>query len=448
MTVEELTDVVRSLIVSRDHAGVAALAVQLGPVEWSRVVPNLSAGEVAALLHWLPDDEVPEVLAALEPSVAAAILRRLSRKEAAGLLEAMDPDDATDVIDALPDADAEQILVQMEPAEAAELRVLLSYPPDTAGGLMTPAFVAITPELRADQAIAALRRVAEEAETVNYVYVLEEDGRLLGVLSLHQLVLNRPETPVRALMAPETVRVRADADQEVVAKLLTERNLFALPVVDERDHLLGIVTLDDISDVLEQEATEDIERLGGSQPLETPYRLAPISLLFRRRIIWLLALFVAEAYTGTVMRAFEDELAKVVALAFFVPLLIGTGGNIGSQVTTTLVRAMAVGELRFRDIRWVFGKEVAVGLAMGGVMAAAALGRAEILGVGADVGIVVALTIAAICIWSSAVASVLPLGLRKLRIDPAVVSAPLITTLVDGTGLVIYFTIAKVVLNL
>lgn len=448
MAIEELTDEVQRHIVSRDRAGIAALASLIGPSAWADVVTTLDPAEVALLLEWLPGEMVPEILAELDPATAAVILRTFAHHEAADLLEAMDPDDATDVIDELPAAEAERILVQMEPAEAAELRDLLSYPPDSAGGRMTPAFVAIAPGLRADQAIAALRRVAEEAETVNYVYVVDDDGRLLGVLSLHQLVLNRPDTPVRSLMAPDIVWVRADADQEAAARLLTERNLLSLPVVDEHDRLLGIITQDDVADVLEEEATEDIERLGGSQPLDTPYRLASVPLLFRRRIVWLLALFVAEAYTGTVMRAFEDELARVVALAFFVPLLIGTGGNIGSQVTTTLVRAMAVGELRLRDIRWVLGKEVVVGLAMGAVMAAAALGRAELLGVGADVGFVVALTIAAICIWSSTVAAVLPLVLQKLRVDPAVVSAPLITTLVDGTGLVIYFTIAKVLLNL
>ena len=448
MLVEGLLEDVRDLIAARDSAGVAALAERAGATEWAGVIPQLDPPEVAVLLQWLPDDEIPEVLAELEPATAAAILRTLSRHEAADLLEAMDPDDATDVIEELPDVEAEQILVQMEPSEAAELRELMTYPPDSAGGMMTPAFVAVAPDLRADEAIAALRRVAEMAETVNYVYVIDNRETLLGVLSLHNLVLSRSDTLVRQLMVTDIARVRADTDQEAAARLLTERNLLALPVVDADDHLLGIITQDDVADVLEEEATEDIERLGGSQPLETSYRLATIPLLFRRRIVWLLALFVAEAYTGTVMRAFQDELDKVVALAFFVPLLIGTGGNIGSQVTTTLVRAMAVGELRLRDLRWVLGKEVAVGLAMGAVMAIVALGRAELLGVGLDVGMVVSLTIAAICIWSSVVAAMLPLILRRLHVDPAVVSAPFITTLVDGTGLIIYFTIAKVLLDL
>ena len=360
----------------------------------------------------------------------------------------MSPDDATDVFAEFGAAEAEQLLVEMEPAEAAEIRELAAYPSDTAGGIMTPAFTAIDPEMRADEAIQALRQVAAEAETIYYVYVLDAEEHLLGVLSLHKLVLSRPETPVHELMIADPFRVRADADQEIAARTLTDHNLLALPVVDDENRLLGIITEDDIADVLEEEATEDIERLGGSQPLEVPYRLASVSLLVRRRIVWLLMLFLAEAYTGTVLRHYEAETQKVLALSFFIPLLIGTGGNVGSQTVTTLVRAMALGEVKLRDIRWVMAKEVTVAFMMGLIMAVFAFGRSAILHVGRDVGYVVALTVFSICIWSALVAAVMPLILKKLRIDPAVVSAPMITTVVDGTGLVIYFTIAKMILGL
>ncbi|HKG27197.1 MAG TPA: magnesium transporter, partial [Thermomicrobiales bacterium] len=333
MVQEAIVDEVRELLAARNRDGLADLAARLNPFDWADVVPHLSPEEVAILIQWLPDERVPDLLAELDPAAAAAILRTLSRNQAAAVLEAMDPDDAADVVEELPDAEAQQILIEMAPEEAAELRELLAYPAETAGGLMTPAFVAISPDLRADQAIAALRHVAEQAETLYYVYVIDEAEHLLGVLSLYKLVLTQPDTVVRELMVTNAIRVRADADQEEAARLLTDHNLLALPVVDEENRLLGIITQDDIADVLQEEATEDIERLGGSQPLDVPYRLATIPLLFRRRIVWLLALFVAEAYTGTVMRAFEDELARVVALSFFVPLLIGTGGNVGSQVT-------------------------------------------------------------------------------------------------------------------
>lgn len=448
MSTQELLAEIRSSINQRDSTGITTLAERVSPHEWAAVVPLLASTEAAVLLEWLPDAEIPGLLAELDPSDAAEILSTMTHPEAASLLGAMAPDDATDVVVELPDHVAERILVHMEPEDAAELRGLLEYPPESAGGIMTPAFVAISPDMHAAQAIAALQRVAEEAETLYYVYVLDEKDHLLGVLSLHRLVLTRPDSTIRELMISDPVRVHADTDQESAATLLTSHNLLALPVVDDDNRLLGIITQDDIADVIEAEATEDIERLGGSQPLEMPYRRAGVGTLVRRRIIWLLLLFVAEAYTGTVLRHYEEEIMQVVALSFFIPLLIGTGGNVGSQVTTTLVRAMAVGEVRLRDVRWVLGKEMVVGLILGLVMAVFAFGRSQILHVGTDVGLVIALTIMAICIWSATVAAVLPLILHKLRIDPAVVSAPLITTLVDGTGLVIYFTIAKFMLDL
>jgi magnesium transporter len=360
----------------------------------------------------------------------------------------MDPDDAADVVENLPDADVDEILVRMRAEDATQIRALANYEPDTAGGLMTPEYVAVSREARASEAIAAIRRLVDQAETVSYVYVVDAERHLLGVLSLYRLMLSGADTPVVELMAPTTVRVQATADQETAARLLTDRNLLAIPVVDGEDHLLGIITEDDVADVIEAEATEDIERLGGSQPIIVPYRVASVPLLFRKRIGWLLLLFVAEAYTGTVLRDFQDELAAVVSLSFFIPLLIGTGGNVGSQTVTLIVRAMALGEVSLRDVGWIVFKEVRVGLLLGAVMAVVAFGRAAILGVGVDVGLVVSITILAICLWSATVAAALPLALRRLRIDPAVVSAPLITTLVDGTGLIIYFSIARVLLKL
>ena len=448
MQTNELLVHIRDLIETGNAAEIVALATRTQASQWADVIPQLDEDEVATLFRLIPDTELPDVLAELDPAHAAEILQTLNRFDAADLLGALSPDDAKDLIDELSDGHAEALLTLMAPADAEEIRELLAYPAESAGGIMTPAFVAIAPGLRAEQAIAALRQVSREAETMYYVYVLDETEHLLGVLSLHRLVLTLPETPVRDLMIVDPIVVHVGADQETAARRLTDHNLLALPVVDDENRLLGIITQDDIADVLEAEATEDIERLGGSQPLDIPYRMAGVALLFRRRVIWLLLLFAAEAYTGTVLRHFEGEISRVVSLSFFIPLLNGTGGNNGSQVTTTLVRAMAVGEVRLRDVRWVLAKEVSVGLVLGAVMAVFAFGRAEFLNVGTDVGLVIAITIAAICIWSATVAAVLPLLLQRARIDPAVVSAPLIMTLVDGTGLVIYFTIAKYMLNL
>ena len=444
----ELVAEVQALIREREREGVRGLAERIGPSEWADLVPQLEPSEVAVLLQWLPDEEIPLLLEELPPSEAARILRTLTRNEAAELLEEMDPDDAADVVEQLPDREADEILVRMDPGEAAEIRELSAYPPDSAGGIMTPAFVAVTRDATAAEATAAIRRLVDSAETVSYVYVIDEERHLLGVLSLYRLLLSPPTTPVVDLIAPTTIRVRATADREVAARLLTDRNLLAIPVVDDDDHLLGIITEDDVADVLLEEAAEDIERLGGSQPLEVPYRLASLPLLVRKRLPWLLLLFVAGAYTGTVMQAFQAELAQAVALAFFIPLLIGTGGNIGSQTVTLIVRSMALGEVTLRDIAWIIWKEIRVGLALGAIMAVIAFGRAVLLGVGNDVSAVVAVAILAISLWSATVAATLPLILRRIGIDPAVVSAPLITTLVDGTGLVIYLETARVMLAL
>jgi magnesium transporter len=388
-------------------------------------------------------------VAELDPFDAARLLGKLSRAQAADVLEEMDPDDAADVVDEFVPHEAEAILVEMELDEAADVRDLLSYPPESAAGIMTNEFVSLRPDLTADQALHELRRVAEEAETIYYVYITEPgSGRLLGVLSLRNLVLSRPWTQIQDLMVTDVVKVRASADQETAARLLDQRSLIALPVVDDHDRLLGIITADDAADVLLEEAGEDIERLGGSEPLEEPYLRASVLHLFRKRIAWLLVLFVAEAYTGSVLRFFEDTLSEQIALAFFIPLLIGTGGNTGSQVVTTLVRAMGVGEVAFKDLARVVRREAVVGVLLGVVMALATYIRSWTLGVGLEVGPVVALTGLCIVIWAGIVAAVLPLLLRRLRVDPAVVSAPFITTLVDGTGLIIYFTIARWLLHL
>jgi magnesium transporter len=439
---------VQALIREREREGVLGLAELIGAAEWADLVPQLEPSEVAVLIQWLPDEEIGEILEELPPVEAARILRTLSAPEAGQLLGEMDPDDAADVVDVLPPEDAHEILVRMKPDDAAEIRELSGYEPDTAGGIMTPEYVAVARDATSAQAIAAIRRLVDEAETVNYVYVVDDERHLLGVLSLYRLMLSSEHTPVEQLMAPSTVRVRASADQETAARILTDRNLLAIPVVDDDDHLVGIITEDDVADVLQAEATEDIERLGGSQPLNLPYRLASVPLLVRKRVGWLLLLFVAEAYTGTVLQGFEDEMKAVVALSFFIPLLIGTGGNIGSQTVTLVVRAMALGEVALRDIGWLVFKEIRVGLIIGLFMALVGIGQAYFLGVSNDIAVIVALTLLSICAWAATVASALPLVLRRLGVDPAVVSAPLITTLVDGTGLIIYFEIARLVLGL
>jgi magnesium transporter len=379
----------------------------------------------------------------------------MSAAQAADILEEIDPDDATDIfaeVEQSNPAAAGTILVEMDPDEAAEIRDLMAYPADTAGGIMTPAFVAVFPDLRADETVIALRQVAEQAETVNYVYVVDRDERLLGVLPLHSLVLSRPDTPVAALMNAEVISVPVEADQEVAARILTERDLLALPVVDGDGRLLGIITADDVADILEEEATEDMERLGGSQPLSVPYMRASPFLLFRKRIVWLMVLFIASFLTVSIQEHYANVLGQVVALAAFIPILIGTGGNVGSQTVSTIIRAMAVDEIEPHHVFRVVGKEALTGLALGIVMGALMFGRALLSESQSNVepveiALTVGFTVLAITIWAATVGAILPIVLSKLRVDPAVVSAPFISSLVDSTGLIIYFTLAGVFLS-
>ncbi len=410
---------------------------------------ELAPPELASLFTRLGDESLAEVLAFLDPFDTARLMTKLSRGQAADVLEEMEPDDAADVMERFDPADQEAILHEMDPEAAEDVRALLVYPSDTAGGVMTSAYLRMYPDMTADQALRALRVLAEEAETIYYIYITEPGTeRLLGVLSLRNLVLARPSQRVGDLIAPETIKVRVNVDQEHAARLLGRHNLLALPVVDAEDRLVGIITSDDAADILQEEADEDIERLGGSQPLEEPYLSADPWRLYRSRIVWLLTLFVAAALTGNVLKFYERTLSEMVTLSFFIPMLIGTGGNTGSQIVTTLVRAMGTGEVSPSHALRVVRKELMTAALLGITMAAATYIGALFLGTTPELGRVVAVTALCIVLWSALVAAVLPLALSKLRLDPAVVSAPLITTLVDGTGLMIYFTAAQWLLHL
>jgi magnesium transporter len=438
----------RQLVGDGHAADAAQLAATLTAPELADLLIRLQPYELSALESHLGSERLADAVAELDPTEAARLIVRFSRAEAADILEEMEPDDATDIVEELAAAAAEGILAEMRSPEATEIRELLTYPPDTAGGRMTPEFVSLAPSLTIAAAMRLLRAQAPQAETIYYVYVTDRQDQLLGVVSLRELVIADPQQLIGSVMRRQVIRVPASADQEEAARLLMEHNLLALPVVDTEGRLVGVVTADDVADVLEEEATEDIELLGGSQPLDTPYLSASVSALFRKRIVWLLILFVAGTYTSFVLQAFSDTLANVVALTFFVPLLVGTGGNVGSQIVTTVVRAMAIGDVAFGHAWRVIRRELVVGLAVGVVMAGAVFVRAETMAVGVHISLVVALSAIFIVLWSALVAAVLPLGLQRLGLDPAVVSSPLLTTLVDGTGLMLYLTVARLVLGI
>ena len=448
---ETLLDQIREAIAAGDVDAARHLADRMLEEDALALLEDLEPGELSRLFAFLGDESLAMLLSRLDDRDAARILGRMSADQAADILEEIEPDDATDILYEVEQADpvsAGAILIEMDPQEAAEIRELMAYPPDSAGGIMTPAFVAVYPDLRADQTVVALRQVAEEAETINYVYVVDRDEKLLGVLSLHSLVLSRPETPVRDLIFPHLWSVTVDTDQEDAARLLMDRNLLALPVTDLDGRLVGIITADDVAEVLEEEDTEDFERLGGSQPLEVPYLRASPLLLFRKRIVWLFVLFIASFFTVSIQEHFDATLNRWTILAAFVPILIGTGGNVGSQTVSTIIRAMALDEVKPRHILRIVGKEMLTGLALGVVMGALMFGRAMLADQGTEqIGLVVGLTVLSLTTWAATVGAILPIVLSKLKVDPAVVSAPFISSLVDSTGLMIYFTLAGILLG-
>jgi magnesium transporter len=315
---------------------------------------------------------------------------------------------------------------------------------------MTTEFVRLSPGMTVGEALKHLRAVAREKESIYACYVMEPDtGRLLGAVSLRDLVMAEMSSPLPDVMRRKPVTVSATDDRELVAQKIAKYNLLAVPVLEQDGRVVGFVTVDDVIDVMVEEQTEDILRMAAVEPgLDKPYFDNPMWRVVRKRVGWLLLLFVGGTLTGTVLRHFEGELSAVVALSFFIPMLIGTGGNAGAQTVMTVIRSLALSEIRFRDAWKVVLREALTGLTVGLMIATAALGQALLTGASLTLAITVALTMLAICLWSTAVGALIPLLAQRVGLDPAVLSAPLITTMVDATGLVIYFLIAKTVLGL
>lgn len=428
-------------------------AMQEALIGWTDVqiadeILRLDPVDQAVLFRVLSKAQALDVFEKLEPANQISVLNGLRADEVAHVVEELEPDDRARLLDEMPAGVAARLLAEVSPDERERTSMLLGYGAESAGRIMTPEYVSIHAEMSAADAIVRIRHSGIDAETIYVLYVKDPARRLIGVTSLKTLVLADPDTPVSELMTSDIVTATTGEDQERVARRLVDNDLLAIPVVDSEQRIVGIITIDDAIDILRQEETEDAARIGGTTPLDRPYLSAGVMAVVKSRIGWLLVLFVAEMFTGTVMRAFQESLDKVVALAFFIPLLIDTGGNAGSQTTTTIVRAMAIGEVRIRDVTRVVWKELRVGLILGAIMACFGLIRASTWGTGHDLALVVGLGLMAVVMLATFIGSVLPIGLKKLNLDPAVVSAPFITTFVDGIGLLIYFTLAKTIMGI
>ena len=436
----------RAALERDDLSGAAAIIEALRPPDQADLFADLDEEVQVALLPKLDPADSADILEELDEAEAAELVTTLPTDTLIRIVDEMEPDEAADLLGDIPPQQAQAVLAGLE--EPDEIRPLLLHPDDSAGGLMTSEFLALHRRMTATEAIQAIRAWKPDAETVYYLFVIDEQRRLCGVVSLRQLIVAEPSTPVADIMDREVISVPAGTDQEDCARLMSRYDLLALPVVDADNVLLGVITIDDVVDVLEEEATEDILRLGGAEPLDRPYLDTSVFTITRKRIGWLLLLFVTGTLTGTVLRHFERELQSAVALAFFVPLLIGTGGNTGSQTTSTIIRALATGDVDLADALRALWHEMRVGLLLGLGMSAIAYVRALTWGFGQAMALTVSLAILTIVIWANGLGSLLPLLAARLRVDPAVVSGPVMSTLVDATGLFIYFTIARVILGM
>jgi magnesium transporter len=432
-------------------------------------------GDLATLRAWLDEEgtlDITDALVRLDPEDRAVPFRLLTKDRALAVFEAMDPlhqqqllealrdervwelfggleaDDQARLLDEVPAAVATRLQAGLPPDQRAATAALLGYPADSAGRIMTPDFTSVRASTTVADALAKLRRGGRRpTRAQNLVLpVTDDERRLTGVVDLPDLVTAAPSTPIYELVQPETLWIRADDDQERAARLIQEADLLALPVVDREDRLVGLITVDDAMEVVEVEDTEDFSRSGGAEPLEQPYLSAGVFQLAGKRAPWLLLLGIGFTLTVLVLQSFEAALAALPALAFFIPLLIGTGGNSGAQAATLVVRALAVGEVRFTDLARIILREMRVGLILGTMLAAVASPVVAIF-YSVPIGAVIALTLVFVCTWASFAGGMLPLIAKRIGIDPAVVSTPLIATLVDATGLVIYFLVAYAVLS-
>lgn len=441
-----------------DLALTAVLKAQ-HPADIAEAMEALTRSEALAVFNWLDNARAAEVLDEIDPELVRYILDNAPPGRIADLLDRLPMDDAAEVVAEATPEQAEAILADLSrrsPEDAEEVRELLSYEEGTAGRLMTDKFVRLLSNMTIEEAFAEVREADPDVETLTDLYVVEpyrpgaNDSRLrlVGVLSLRALVRARPDRRIADIMETDVISVQVDTDQEEVARVISKYDFLAIPVLDRDGALVGIVTVDDVVDVLMEEQTEDVLALGAVAATEVPYMATSVITTFRQRFAWLLLLFVAETATGTVLRHFEGEIAKAVALSFFVPLLIGSGGNAGAQTVTTITRALALGEVRFNDWLRVFWRETRVGLMLGTFLAVIGFFRALIWGTTPAIAQVVALSLIVIIIWANMVGSLLPIAAKRLGFDPAVMSAPFITTLVDATGLFLYFSIARFLLNL
>jgi magnesium transporter len=440
------------------------------PADVAEIMGELTPAEAAVAFRFLLRDDAGEVFSYLSPEKQEELITELGAEGALRVVEAMEPDDRVRLLDELPAEVAARIIASLSPEKRKVTQAILGYPHGSVGRLMTPDYVKLRPEWTIARSLEHIRKTGRDAETVNVVYVIDDQGRLIDDLRLRQLLFAEPEQTIESIMNRQFIALKAEDPQEEAVRTMSRYDRLALPVVDRRGVLLGIVTADDVADVAEMEATEDIQKLGGMEALEEPYMATPVLLLARKRVTWLAVLFIGEMFTQTAMAGFDKQLHDAVVLSTFVPLIVSSGGNSGSQATSLIIRAMAVGEIGMKDWWRIFRRELAGGAILGLALGLMGLLRIHLWGwLGwfrkhdADPRIVeqgmlaqqhfhllavaIAVSVFGVVLWGTLTGSMLPFLLKKLRLDPATSSAPFVATLVDVVGVLIYLSVAAVVLR-
>jgi magnesium transporter len=442
---ELAVNAVRERLAVDDHESLRAYLTVHHEVDVAHLLEALHPPEATVALGLLPIEMRAEVFAHVGAASQRELATVMAQPDLVDLVHAMAHDDRADFFNRLDPEQQETLLPALSRAEREDLRRLASYEEGTAGAIMTSDYAALTPTSTARQAMDELWKQAPGRETIYYAYVLDAQRRILGVVSLRDLILARPSTPVEEVMERNVISGHVRDPHEQVAQMIAHYDLLALPIVNDEGVLVGIVTHDDAMDVREAEATEDFHRVATVGKLDVSLREAGFGLLYRKRIVWLVVLVFGNLFSGAGIAYFEDTIAQYVALVFFLPLLIDSGGNAGSQAATVMVRALATGDVELRDWGRMLGKEVLVAGALGATMALAVSGVGWVRG-GPAIAVVVSLTMVAVVLVGSVAGALMPFLLSRLKLDPATASAPLITSIADVSGVLMYFAIASTLL--
>ena len=452
---------IRTLIDARDFTALRELFREWPPADVAEVILDMPEDEQVIIFRVLPAALAADVFEYLDVEAQQQLLRAMAHEQVVGILNEMSPDDRTALLEELPSAAARQLIQLLTPEERKVARALLGYPEGSVGRLMTPDFVAVRDHWTVKEVLDYVREHGQDSETLNFIYVVDERGKLIDDLRIREFLLRPLSARVDEIMDRNFVHLHATQSQQEALQIFRKYDRAALPVVDSANVLVGIVTVDDMLDVAEEEATEDIQKIGGMEALDEPYMRISLWRMVRKRAGWLVILFLGEMLTATAMSNYQDEISKAVVLALFLPLIISSGGNSGSQASTLIIRAMALGEVTLRDWWRVMSREFRAGLSLGAILGLIGAVRVTVWSVVGErylhreiygphwplVALTIGVALIGVVLWGSLSGSMLPFILRRLGADPATSSAPFVATLVDVTGLIIYFSIAMVIMR-